>query len=76
MGLKVRLASTASHSPPKQWIERTGATGIQSKAVKLTPLLQLRYHNSISDALAELGQAAEVRELFAGFQKYLYMQSA
>ncbi len=43
---------------------------------KLTPLLQLRYHNSISDALAELGQAAQVRELFAGFQKYLYMQSA
>jgi type I restriction enzyme R subunit len=43
---------------------------------KLTPLLQLRYHNSISDALAELGQAAQVRELFAGFQKYLYMRSA
>ena len=43
---------------------------------KLTPLLQLRYHNSISDALAELGQAAQVRELFAGFQKYLYTQSA
>jgi type I restriction enzyme R subunit len=39
---------------------------------KLTPLLRLKYHNSISDALADLGQAEEIGQIFAGFQKYLY----
>ena len=39
---------------------------------KLTPLLRLRYHNSISDALADLGRAEEIGQVFAGFQKYLY----
>jgi type I restriction enzyme R subunit len=39
---------------------------------KLTPLLRLRYHDSIADALADLGQAEEIGEIFAGFQKYLY----
>src|SRR6185437_4985306 len=39
---------------------------------KLTPLLQLRYSNSISDAIADLGAPEEIRRVFAGFQKYLY----
>jgi hypothetical protein len=39
---------------------------------KLTPLLRLKYHNSISDALADLRQAEEIGQVFAGFQKYLY----
>jgi len=39
---------------------------------KLTPLLRLRYHNSIADALADLGQPEEIGKVFAGFQKYLY----
>ena len=39
---------------------------------KLTPLLRLRYHNSIADALADLGQPEEIGKAFAGFQKYLY----
>jgi type I restriction enzyme R subunit len=39
---------------------------------KLTPLLNLKYHNSISDALADLGKAEEVRGAFVGFQQYLY----
>ena len=39
---------------------------------KLTPLLRLKYHNSIADAVAELGNADEIRNVFAGFQKYLY----
>jgi len=34
---------------------------------KLTPLLRLKYHNSISDALADLGQAEEIGQVFAGF---------
>ncbi|WP_348264545.1 DEAD/DEAH box helicase family protein [Telmatobacter sp. DSM 110680] len=43
---------------------------------KLTPLLRLKYHNSISDALADLGQAEEIGQIFAGFQKYLYQPMA
>ena len=42
---------------------------------KLTPLLRLKYHNSISDALADLGRAEEIGQAFAGFQKYLYVES-
>lgn len=37
---------------------------------KLTPLLKLKYHNSIADAVADLGQ--DVAAAFKGFQKYLY----
>jgi hypothetical protein len=38
---------------------------------KLTPLLRLRYHNSISD-LADFGKAEEIGKVFLGFQRYLY----
>lgn len=41
---------------------------------KLTPLLRLKYHNSITDAVADLGQPAEIAKVFSGFQKYLYRQ--
>jgi type I restriction enzyme, R subunit len=41
---------------------------------KLTPLLRLKYHDSIADALAELGRPEEIGKVFAGFQKYLYEQ--
>ncbi len=43
---------------------------------KLTPLLRLRYHNSISDAVADLGRPEEISKMFAGFQKYLYQLMA
>jgi type I restriction enzyme R subunit len=39
---------------------------------KLTPLLRLKYHDSIADAVADLGKPEEICEVFAGFQKYLY----
>ncbi len=40
---------------------------------KLTPLLLLMYHNSITDAVADLGgQPEEIHKAFAGFQRYLY----
>jgi type I restriction enzyme, R subunit len=41
---------------------------------KLTPLLRLKYHNSIQDAVADLG--SDVGKAFAGFQKYLYQDVA
>jgi type I restriction enzyme R subunit len=43
---------------------------------KLTPLLRLKYHNSIADAVADLGRPEEIGRVFAGFQKYLYQQVA
>jgi type I restriction enzyme R subunit len=43
---------------------------------KLTPLLRLKYHNSIADALADLGKATDIGHVFAGFQKYLYQPQA
>ncbi len=39
---------------------------------KLTPLLKLRYHDSIADAIADLGQPNLIGKVFSEFQKYLY----
>lgn len=39
---------------------------------KLTPLLRLKYHNSLNDAVADLGKPDEIGKVFAGFQKHLY----
>jgi len=43
---------------------------------KLTPLLRLKYHDSIADAVADLGKPDEIGKVFAGFQKYLYAAAA
>lgn len=43
---------------------------------KLTPLLLLKYHNSLADAVADLGgRPEEINKAFAGFQQYLYQQT-
>ena len=40
---------------------------------KLTKLLRLKYHDSIPDAVADLGgDIGVIRNLFSGFQRYLY----
>ena len=39
---------------------------------KLTPLLKLKYHDSIPDAVADLGKPDEIGRVFCGFQRYLY----
>jgi type I restriction enzyme R subunit len=39
---------------------------------KLAPLLKLRYHDSLLDAIADLGEPDLIGRIFAGFQKYLY----
>jgi type I restriction enzyme, R subunit len=41
-------------------------------ADKLTPLLRLRYHNSLADAASDLGNPADIRGVFVGFQRFLY----
>ncbi|MBZ0142486.1 MAG: DEAD/DEAH box helicase family protein [Rhodocyclaceae bacterium] len=43
---------------------------------KLTPLLKLKYRDSIADAVADLGKPEEIGRVFAGFQKYLYLTDA
>lgn len=42
---------------------------------KLSPLLKLKYHNAIADAVADLGKPEEIGKVFAGFQKYLYQDA-
>jgi type I restriction enzyme R subunit len=39
---------------------------------KLRPLLLLKYHNAIADAVTDLGRPEEIGKVFAGFQQYLY----
>ena len=43
---------------------------------KLTALIDLKYCNSITDAVADLGKPAEIGQVFAGFQKFLYQKAA
>ncbi|MBI5197918.1 MAG: virulence RhuM family protein, partial [Nitrospirae bacterium] len=42
---------------------------------KLTPLLRLQYHDSIADAIADLGRPEEIGAIFAGFQSSLYQEA-
>ena len=46
--------------------------GTPMSAQQLAPLLRLKYHNAIADAVADLGPPDEIGRAFAGFQKYLY----
>lgn len=39
---------------------------------KLSPLLRLKYHNSLADAVTDLGSPEEIGNAFVGFQRYLY----
>ena len=43
---------------------------------KLSPLLKLKYHDAIADAVADLGRPEEIGKVFSGFQKYLYQHQA
>jgi type I restriction enzyme R subunit len=43
---------------------------------KLTPLLRLKYHDSIQDAVDDLGQPEEINKVFSGFQRYLYARES
>lgn len=43
---------------------------------KLTPLLRLKYHNSICDAVADLGEPEKIGQVFTGFQRHLYEEVA
>lgn len=43
---------------------------------KLTPLLRLKYKDSIPDAVADLGSPDEISQMFRAFQPYLYAKAA
>ena len=61
------------------WAAPKGKVGQLNKSLtrkKLTPLLRLKYHDSIADAVADLGRPEAIGMLFSGFQKYLYYQTA
>jgi type I restriction enzyme R subunit len=42
---------------------------------KLAPLLKLKYHNAIADAVTDIGKPDEISRVFVGFQQYLYPPS-
>ncbi|MBI1766405.1 MAG: DEAD/DEAH box helicase family protein [Acidobacteria bacterium] len=43
---------------------------------KLTPLLRLKYNNSIPYAVNDLGEARQIRKVFTSFQRFLYQSPA
>ena len=43
---------------------------------KLKTLLRLKYHNSIADAVADLGKPEDISKAFVGFQRFLYQKAA
>jgi hypothetical protein len=43
---------------------------------KLTPLLRLKYRDSIADAVKDLGKPEEIGAIFSGFQRHLYAAKA
>lgn len=43
---------------------------------KLSPLLRLKYRDALADAVADLGRGEEIRNVFKGFQKYLYQHAS
>ena len=43
---------------------------------KLSPLLRLRFHDSLADAFEQLGPPMEINQMFTGFQKYLYVKGS
>jgi hypothetical protein len=45
-------------------------------AEKLSPLLKLKYNNALADASQGPGEPEQIRQVFVGFQRYLYVVEA
>ena len=84
---EVRAAGAKTHINTsfnsKQWVfldfvvQHYVSVGVEELDLdKLTPLLRLRYHNSLADAVADLGTPEEIGQVFAGFQRFLYAPRA
>jgi type I restriction enzyme, R subunit len=53
------------------------AEGVEElEQTKLTPMLKLKYNDSIADAVQDLGEPSVISQTFSGFQKYLYEKEA
>lgn len=76
--IKERIITQATQPPKGHSLRKANhSVGVDELALeKLTPLLRLKYHNAITDAVADLGQPEEIGKTFAGFQKYLYQEVA
>ncbi len=46
--------------------------GTTRRRLSFFVMVRLKYHNSIADAVADLGKPEEIGKVFAGFQQYLY----
>ena len=54
----------------------TSVSASRNSIRRSSRLLRLKYHDSIADAVADLGPPDEIGRAFAGFQKYLYQEQA
>jgi type I restriction enzyme R subunit len=77
------MAVIDQHFNPKQKVfldfvlSHYVALGVEElDQAKLTPLLKLKYRDSIPDAVADLGRPDEIGKVFCGFQRYLYVEAA
>lgn len=74
-------ASELDYNEQTSWLFLKFLDGMeQDKAMeeameKLTPLLRIKFHGAIADAVADLGRPEEIGRVFSGFQKYLYQQA-
>ena len=48
----------------------------REKLKPLLLLLLLKYHDSLADAVADLGEPEQIGKVFGGFQRYLYEPQA
>jgi len=46
------------------------------EVLNLSLLLKLKYNDAIADALNELGRPEDIKQLFTGFQPFLYQATA
>ena len=67
-----RISTASSRSSSTSCCRTTSASAWKKlDQDKLTPLLRLKYHDSIADAVADLGRPDEIGRVFAGFQRFL-----
>ena len=80
-GRAMAVISTHFNTPPQVFLDfvlsHYVAQGVDElDQAKLRPLLLLKYHDSITDAVADLGQPEDIGKVFSGFQRYLYEEAA
>ena len=79
---KARVEISAQFNPKQQVfldfvLSHYVNVGVEElSAEKLNPLLRLKYHDSLPDAVADLGAPKQIQEVFIGFQKFLYVFAA